>query len=88
MCDQAVDDSLEALILNLKNTKALKNELNEELMPIAWHPKRWWNVYMLEDEKKINYNQFLLRVVKVCVGSIQYGGIKTFWDGKLCMNFV
>ena len=29
MCDQAVDDSLEALILNLKNTKALKNELNE-----------------------------------------------------------
>ena len=52
MCDQAVDDSLEALILNLKNTKALKNELNEELMPIAWHPKRWWNVYMLEDEKK------------------------------------
>ena len=21
-------------------------------MPIAWHPKRWWNFYMLEDEKK------------------------------------
>ena len=21
-------------------------------MPIGWHPKRWWNVYMSEDEKK------------------------------------
>ena len=21
-------------------------------MPIAWHPKRWWNFYMSEDEKK------------------------------------
>ena len=23
--------------------KALKKELNEELMLTAWHPKRWWN---------------------------------------------
>ena len=21
-------------------------------MPIAWHPDRWWNWCMLEDEKK------------------------------------
>ena len=21
-------------------------------MPIAWHPKRWWNFYLSEDEKK------------------------------------
>ena len=21
-------------------------------MPIAWHPKRWWNFCMSEDEKK------------------------------------
>ena len=21
-------------------------------MPVAWHPKRWWNFCMLEDEKK------------------------------------
>ena len=21
-------------------------------MPVAWHPKRWWNFYMPEDEKK------------------------------------
>ena len=22
-------------------------------MPIAWHPIRWWNVCMPEDEKKV-----------------------------------
>ena len=27
-------------ILNLKNGKPLKN-ISEELMTIAWHPKRW-----------------------------------------------
>ena len=30
-------------IENLKNAKHLKKELNEELMLVAWHPKRWWN---------------------------------------------
>ena len=39
-------------ILNLKKRKALKTKINEELMPIAWHPKRWWNFGMSEDEKK------------------------------------
>ena len=28
--------------------KALKKEINEKLMPVAWHPNRW---YMSEDEK-------------------------------------
>ena len=28
-------------------------------MPVAWHPKRWRNVCMTEDEKK-KWNQFLL----------------------------
>ena len=37
-------------ILNSKN--ALKKELNEELMPIAWHLKRWWNFCVSKDEKK------------------------------------
>ena len=22
------------------------------MMPIAWHPKRWWNICFLEGEKK------------------------------------
>ena len=38
--------------------------------------------------RKNKYNQFLLRVVKVCVGSIQCGGIETFWDEKLYINFL
>ena len=21
-------------------------------MPVVWHPGKWWNFYMLEDEKK------------------------------------
>ena len=39
------------VILNLKNVKHLKKK-NEELMPIVWHPKRWWNCCMSEDVKK------------------------------------
>ena len=38
-------------ISNLKSKKHLK-ELNEELMPIAWHPNRWWDFCLSEDEKK------------------------------------
>ena len=26
--------------------------ISEALMPIAWHPNRWWNFCMLKDEKK------------------------------------
>ena len=38
--------------INLDNTKRkeLKKELNEELMPKAWHPKKWWNFCMLKDK--------------------------------------
>ena len=32
--------------------KALKKKISEELMPIAWHPKRWYNFCISEDEKK------------------------------------
>ena len=38
--------------LNLKNAKHLKKKVSEELMPIAWHPKRWWKFCMSEEEKK------------------------------------
>ena len=38
-------------ILNLKNVKHLK-KLIEELMPVAWHPNRWWDWWVSEDEKK------------------------------------
>ena len=26
--------------------------MSKELIPIVWHPKRWWNFFMSEDEKK------------------------------------
>ena len=39
--------------MNFKNGKHLKKKkINEELMSIAWHPRRWWNFSMSEDEKK------------------------------------
>ena len=38
-------------ILNLKNTENLKKKLNEELMSVAWHPKRCWDWCVPEDEK-------------------------------------
>ena len=38
--------------IKFENCKALKKELNEELMEIAWHPKRCWNFCMSQDEKK------------------------------------
>ena len=37
---------------NFKKRKALKKKISEELMSIAWHPKRWWNFSMSEDEEK------------------------------------
>ena len=45
--------------IKLKKHKVLKKEISEELMPIAWHPKGWWNFWISEDEKK-KFNQFLL----------------------------
>ena len=40
MCDKA------------EKRKELQKELSEELMPVAWHPNRWWGWCMSEDEKK------------------------------------
>ena len=40
-------------ILNLKNVEHLqKKDLNEESTLTAWHPRRWWNLCMSEDNKK------------------------------------
>ena len=38
-------------IINKHNAKHLK-KISEELMPVAWHPKGWWNFCLKEDEKK------------------------------------
>ena len=38
--------------------KACKVDLSKELMPVAWHPTRWRNWYLPDDEKKISRNNF------------------------------
>ena len=35
-----------------KKRKAQKASIKEELLPIAWHPLRYWDWCMSEDEKK------------------------------------
>ena len=72
-------------IINLK--KQFKKDINKELMPVAWHPTRWQDWCMPEDEKKTKkLIQFLLiklvdnKMLLVHVGSIFSGGMKTFQD--------
>ena len=35
-----------------KKRKAQKASIKEELIPIAWHPSRWWDWCVPEDEKQ------------------------------------
>ena len=39
--------------IKFQKCKALKKELNEELMSLAWHPNRWLDWCISEDEKKV-----------------------------------
>ena len=42
-------------IIFLSGTMAIKNgklKRHKYLMPIIWHPSRWWDWCMSEDEKK------------------------------------
>ena len=39
--------------------KTQKAKIKDELMPIAWHPSRWWDWCMSEEEKKEKENFFL-----------------------------
>ena len=40
-------DRLLACHSKFKKRKTLKKTISEELMPIAWHPKKGWNFCML-----------------------------------------
>ena len=40
-----------ALHIKFKKHKELKKNISEELMPITWHPNRWWDWCLLEDGK-------------------------------------
>ena len=50
-------------ISNLKKRKAFKKELNKELMPVGWHPNRWWDWRMSQNEKRETDPMFI-RVIK------------------------
>ena len=38
--------------IKFEKRKEVKRKVSEELTPVAWHPKRWWNFCMSEDEEK------------------------------------
>ena len=53
------DDSDSIILIRLfawhikfEKRKEVKRKVSEELTPVAWHPKRWWNFCMSEDEEK------------------------------------
>ena len=64
--------------------KALRKESNEKLIPIAWHPKRWWNFCMSEVDKKRNRTSFYWVMLLVC---IQFESINTWCSSKLLWKF-
>ena len=43
--DTIIHVRLLAWHVKFKKSKSLKKELKEELMPIAWHSKIWWNIW-------------------------------------------
>ena len=54
--------------IKFEKCKHLKKKISEELMPIAWHPERWWNFCMSEDEKKEiepNFTEWLNKCASV-----------------------
>ena len=55
-----IKKALKLLFSHIKfvKRKALKKELNEEKIIIAWHPRRCCNCYMSKDEKKEISNGF------------------------------
>ena len=40
-------------------SEVCKNEISKELMPVVWHPARWWGWCTSEDVKK-EIEQFLM----------------------------
>ena len=44
--------------------KAQKASIKKELMPIAWHPSRWWDWCVSEDEKKETETFFFYHLIR------------------------
>ena len=53
MCDEAVKKSPCTLwYKRYEQRKAQKAKIKEELMPVAWHPDRWWTWCVPDHDKK------------------------------------
>ena len=50
--DTVIHIKLSAWHVKFEKRQTLEKDLNEESMPIAWHPKIWWNFCVSKDEKK------------------------------------
>ena len=64
-------------ILHLKNVRYLKKELNEELIPVAWHPNKLRD-WCVSDYDKKEIDPMFIEKFQKCDGSIQNGGIRAF----------
>ena len=80
------EDDLDTIILirllawHIKLEKREK-DLNEELMPAAWHSNKWLDWCVSEDDKKKKKKKksnVYWGVANVCVSSMQYWGIEKF----------
>ena len=80
-------DSFFVKHIKLEIRKALRKKINEELIPVTWHPIRR-TVFGCQKMRKNIQDRFLLRVAKVWLSSIQYGGIETFWVKIFCINLL
>ena len=50
--DYCNDDELIEWYQGYQKRKAQKAKIKEELLPISWHPSRWWDWCVPEDKKK------------------------------------
>ena len=50
--DDCNDDKLTEWYQGCKNRKAEKAKIREGLLPITWHPSRYWDWCMSEDKKQ------------------------------------
>ena len=55
-----------------------ENKIEKEPMPIAWHPSRYWNLCMTEDEEKSQESYWMMEIV-------YKNSIKSWWK---CLVFV
>ena len=81
------EDDLDTIILirplawhiKSEKRKALKRELNEELMPVGWHPNRWWDWCVSKDEKKEIDPIFLVKLQRYVLVVYNMGALKHFF---------